>query len=180
MQKQKSKERLSSRSPSKSPSKERPLSRSHNVASAASEEIRPPSQQSGRVSSRKGTANAERSKKNSPFLDAVSANDTKAISKLRQGGLSIEEVNVTNSAGNTALIFATLRPKEYESYELVKTVVEMGGDVNLQNREGMTALMYATSKNHRETVKLLLSSGALVGLENTVYHLRALRCFDFC
>jgi ankyrin repeat protein len=172
MQRQKSKERLSLRSPSKSPSKERPISRSHNLTTAAFEEIRPPSQQSERVSSRQGTANAERNKKNSLFMDAVSANDKKAISKLRQGGLSVEEVNETNSAGNTALIFAALRPKEYESYDLVKIVVEMGGNVNLQNREGMTALMYATSKSHKETVKLLLSSGALVGLETTVCLLR--------
>jgi ankyrin repeat protein len=50
-------------------------------------------------------------------------------------------------------------------------------DLNLQNKFGSTALMYAATQRHKKTTKLLISKGALPNLadmnENTALHLTA-------
>jgi ankyrin repeat protein len=48
----------------------------------------------------------------------------------------------------------------------VKLLLSKGADVNLQNKDGMTALMYSCHNNNLETVKLLLSKGADVTITN--------------
>ncbi|CAI8025174.1 Ankyrin repeat domain-containing protein 50 [Geodia barretti] len=44
--------------------------------------------------------------------------------------------------------------------ETVQRLLEAGANVNHQNKEGSTALLYAGWKGHSEVVKLLLGAGA--------------------
>jgi ankyrin repeat protein len=113
---------------------------------------------------------SSRSEKIEPtFLQVVTANDLKALDRIRaRGDLTAEDVNAANQSGNTSLMFAALRSKETEALHLVKLIIECGANVNLRNNEGSTALMFASSKSHREVVTALLAAGALCNIENEV------------
>ena len=63
-------------------------------------------------------------------------------------------INSGDSCGNTPLILATI----YGNYEGMGILLSAGCDVNVQNREGCTALHYASHK--ARGVNLLLAAGA--------------------
>ena len=44
--------------------------------------------------------------------------------------------------------------------DLVKALLEKGADVNMKDKKGKTALIYATTKGKDEIVKILKQSGA--------------------
>lgn len=48
----------------------------------------------------------------------------------------------------------------------VKKFIDEGGDVNLQDKMGWTALMFASYWNHPAIVKLLIDAGAKLDLQN--------------
>ena len=49
---------------------------------------------------------------------------------------------------------------ENNNIKSVKKYIDSGYDLNIQNNDGITPLMHATSNNKIEIVKLLLSAGA--------------------
>lgn len=64
------------------------------------------------------------------------------------------KLNYCDSCGNTPLIIAT----KYGNYEGMRILLKAGCDVNIQNKEGCTALHYASHK--AQGVNLLLAAGA--------------------
>ena len=47
-----------------------------------------------------------------------------------------------------------------EIHEIKKQFILSSADINAQDKEGFTALMYATSGGHLKVVELLISAGA--------------------
>lgn len=58
--------------------------------------------------------------------------------------------------GTTALMLASMKGQE----RIVRTLIENGADVNLQNSKGATALMTASMKGHKDVVRILIENGA--------------------
>lgn len=65
-------------------------------------------------------------------------------------------VNIKDSSGNTALMYAI----KDEEIAVVRKLIARGADVNAKNAEQETALMIASILGHRDVVKLLLEKGA--------------------
>ncbi len=73
------------------------------------------------------------------------------------------DVNATDHAGNTALMFAACGcgPANSEnSLELMRLLLANGADPNLKNNSGETALMIAAARGRGNAVQLLLDRGA--------------------
>jgi len=47
-----------------------------------------------------------------------------------------------------------------EYTDIVKLLIENGADVNVKDKDGMTALMYASEEGYTEIVSLLKNAGA--------------------
>lgn len=58
-----------------------------------------------------------------------------------------------------------LEAASYGDYPVLAECIKKGVDVNTQNWDGATALMYATAAGHRSMVKLLLQKGAKVNIQ---------------
>jgi len=84
-----------------------------------------------------------------------------------------EDVNKVNIEGQTALIYAS----EYGYSEIVKLLVDVQADVNIQKNNGWTALIlastYSNTSSNIETVKLLIDAQADINIRN-IYGLTAL------
>ena len=92
------------------------------------------------------------------YVAACNGDTTKAREVLRRGA----NINATDGDGYSALIAAeacTTRPGRPEMVELL---IANGAAVNLQARNGRTALMYAAKNGDTQAVKALLKSGASV------------------
>ena len=50
-------------------------------------------------------------------------------------------------------------------YRIIKTIIEYGDDVNVQDSEGKTPLIVACENGNTEVVELLLSHGAKVNMQ---------------
>lgn len=74
--------------------------------------------------------------------------------------IHLEEINVQNEKGWTALMLVSRNSIQGSSNELVKLLLKRGANPNLQDNNGYTALMHAVKYSHTtsniETVKLLL------------------------
>ena len=70
-----------------------------------------------------------------------------------------EELWAAARAGDTARVTAAL---------------DKGADVNVKTRYGATALIFAADRGHIEVVKLLISRGADVNVQDTFYQIRAI------
>lgn len=77
---------------------------------------------------------------------------------LNEGGA---DVNVTNDAGDTALMVASARANRTD---VIRLLLKENADVNLQNKDGKTALMLAVVGERVSNVEILLQvGGAVVG-----------------
>ena len=85
----------------------------------------------------------------------VAANNGRAevVDELVQAGAN---VNVTNRQGVSALMRAATR----EDVALVRKLIAAKADLNHKDSRGETALSFAAARGRRETVTLLLDSGA--------------------
>ncbi len=96
------------------------------------------------------------------------------------------DINSRDESGQTALMFAAIRglegaweiqtKKEYpvrpghlktDWPRIVYSLVGAGADLNLQTKDGLTALMAAAARGNVETCRLLVDSGADVELKHT-------------
>ena len=73
------------------------------------------------------------------------------------------DVNFTDANGNTPLIFIIHKTG---NLEITKRLIAKGAAVNVQNRTGETALMYAAWRGHSEIVELLVEHHANATLKN--------------
>ena len=71
-------------------------------------------------------------------------------------------VNVSHGGGYTALHHATM----FNRTDVIKRLVDVGADVNRQNRYEDTPLHLAARHNNTEAVRLLLDNGADINLKN--------------
>ncbi len=90
------------------------------------------------------------------LADAVIKKDTVKIEQLLQSGV---DINIQDPAsGTTVLMIAS----SYYYYDgIVKYLISKGANVNLKDKEGKTALLWASS-NSLENAKILISNGAKV------------------
>ena len=92
------------------------------------------------------------------MLEAVSAGNLDRVRQLLYEGHS---VNAQDDDGNTALIFAA----ESES-QIVDLLLKSGGEVDHQNKVGLTALMVAVRAEDTESVRLLLAANSSTSIKN--------------
>jgi len=94
----------------------------------------------------------------SQLADAVVEKDTVKINQLLLSGVDINTQHKTT--GTTALMIAS----SYYYYDgMVKYLIEKGANVNLQDDEGKTALLWASS-NSLPNAKILVANGADVNI----------------
>lgn len=103
------------------------------------------------------------------LLQAVNDGDIKAIKKVLSStpALSKDDLNFANNGGNTPLLSAAQRFKEKDAVEI--TVILLKHDqeqetrsinINVKNKQSMTALMFACKRGYSAVVKLLLDADA--------------------
>jgi ankyrin repeat protein len=90
------------------------------------------------------------------LADAVIEKDTIKIQQQLQSGIDINTQHSTS--GTTVLMIAS----SYYYYEgIVNYLISKGANVNLKDKEGKTALLWASS-NSLENAKILIANGAKV------------------
>lgn len=83
------------------------------------------------------------------MLDIICAEDNEAIINFAKQGFDIEQ---RFEYGLSLTMWAAIHNK----YESLKTLIEVGADINVYDSEGVTPLMYAVSYNALESIKVLL------------------------
>ncbi|HKP37790.1 MAG TPA: ankyrin repeat domain-containing protein [Pyrinomonadaceae bacterium] len=104
--------------------------------------------------------------RHSPSLEvslyvAACDGDLSKTEKLLKRGAN---VNATDYRGYSALMVAEACTTRPGRPELVELLIANGAEVNLQARDGSSAIMYAAKNSDIQAVKALLKSGALVNL----------------
>jgi len=90
------------------------------------------------------------------LVDAVIEKDTAKIQQLLQSGVDINSQHPTS--GTSVLMIAS----SYYYYDhIVEYLISKGANVNLKDKEGKTALLWAAS-NSFENAKILIANGAKV------------------
>ncbi|GAL84849.1 ankyrin repeat protein [Sporocytophaga myxococcoides] len=80
------------------------------------------------------------------------------------------DVNLRNKASQTPILLTL-------DNDVIKKLIALGADVNVQDYSGKTPLHYACSKNDPELVDLLLSSGANVNIKDSLGLTPLIYCF---
>jgi hypothetical protein len=113
------------------------------------------------------------------FLFMISSCDKPLLDILIQAGA---DINAKNDFGWTALMSIS-SSKGARSIELAKTLINSPGiDINIQDKDGKTALMHACFWGNHELVKILLEAGAdkdkVDRYGNTAQVIAANECYD--
>jgi ankyrin repeat protein len=89
--------------------------------------------------------------------------DIKKVTNLLERGAN---VNATGVQGTSALISVEACKDDYDPtrVQLIELLIAKGADVNHQDDDGATALIYAARNGDTEAVSVLLRNGALVNL----------------
>ncbi len=108
---------------------------------------------------------SERELLNNDLLNRVVFGSHRSVRELLEKGVDVNYQREND--GWTALIRAS-----YFSYlnnfriGIIRLLIEYGANVNLQDKDGNTALVFASYNGHTEAVKLLLAAGAKVNLQD--------------
>ena len=84
-------------------------------------------------------------------------------------GANVNAVTRTSNSGNTSLHIITQVGRPADNAKLLPIVtllLSRGANPNIQNRDGTTPLMFATTSENIETMKLLLDAGADANLRH--------------
>ena len=102
--------------------------------------------------------NVKNSQGNTPLIIAASIGDVEAVRNLLAYRA---DPNAANNDGNTPLIYAARYNHPQIVYELMRPYSLVAPvDVNIQNKQGQTALYWAASRGYEEAVKRLLAANA--------------------
>ncbi len=101
---------------------------------------------------------AQATENDAAFLQAAASGDTDLAKLLMRMGV---DVNVADSAGNTALMYAAGNGQ----VDMTAMLVESGAAVNATTPEGWTALMLAALSGYTPIVQGLIVAGADIGLK---------------
>ena len=98
------------------------------------------------------------------LIVAIENHNSEALKYFIESNFSnVNMLNLQDTGSmETALMFAARK----EILEIVKELIILGADVNLQNTDGNTALMFAAEKGNLSIVKELIKAGANVKIKN--------------
>ena len=113
-----------------------------------------------KVSSHGAYANADSEDKIIELMVASKKRRLDAINVLLNGGA---DLNNTNVKGKTCLMYAIDRDC---SEEALQTMVDHGADVNVVDKDSMTALMIACWKGNTDAINMLLKAGSNPSIVN--------------
>lgn len=85
------------------------------------------------------------------------------VTEALDHGANVNAVTTTSNSGNTTLHIITemgLPADNAKLLPIMTLLISRGANLNIQNRDGTTPLMYATTSKNTETMKLLLDAGA--------------------
>jgi ankyrin repeat protein len=103
------------------------------------------------------------------LIQGVSYRQLDLVKDALDHGANVNAVTTTSNSGNTALHIITqigLPDDNAKLVPIIKLLLSRGANLNIQNRDGTTALMFATTSKNIETMKLLLDAGADVTLRH--------------
>ncbi|HET8671158.1 MAG TPA: ankyrin repeat domain-containing protein, partial [Candidatus Saccharimonadales bacterium] len=92
-----------------------------------------------------------------PLFNAVCGGDITKTKRLLMLGANVNAIDVNGYSPLMVVESCTTRPGRAE---LIQLLIANGAVVNLQARDGRTALMYAAGNGDTQAVKALLKSGA--------------------
>ncbi len=108
--------------------------------------------------------NIKNDKGNTPLIIAASLGDVDAVQNLLAYR---SDVNAANNDGNTALIYAARYNHPRIIYELMRSYSMVTPvDVDMQNKQGQTALHWGALRGYEEVVMRLLAANAKRGLKD--------------
>ena len=91
------------------------------------------------------------------LLQATKGSDVAEVERLLEAGADVDRQGIYY--GRTALMWAARNA--YGLTEIVELLINAGADVNVQDNDGMTALMWATEYRSDKIVELLKEAGAV-------------------
>ncbi len=108
----------------------------------------------------------------SSLILACKNNHCGTVQKLLDRGCNVNGVDVNvDSDGRTPLMWACL----YGWMIIVIMLFSRGADVNMQDNQGVSALVLASQNGHSDVVKVLIEKGAEVNIQDNGGHLLLLQ-----
>ena len=98
----------------------------------------------------------------STLMSATANNDVDGVKFFSKAGALV--INQRNKGGATSLHIACREG----NFEIAKTLIENGANVNIADNEGWTPLMRASLAGNKEIVEILLKNGANANLLNSL------------
>lgn len=98
-----------------------------------------------------------------PIVHAVENNDKDEIERLLKQGVSPNTISIMGDSKESLLYIASIRG----FYEIVKLILQHGGDVEIKSYGKWTALLIASERGFYEIVELLIENGADILYENS-------------
>jgi hypothetical protein len=111
----------------------------------------------------------------STLMSATANNDVDGVKFFSKAGALV--INQRNKGGATSLHIACREG----NFEIAKTLIDNGANVNIADNEGWTPLMRASLAGNKEIVEILLKNGAKANLlnslnESALIHATASKC----
>jgi ankyrin repeat protein len=103
------------------------------------------------------------------LMQGASYRNIGMVTEALDHGANVNAVTTTSNSGNTTLHIITemgLPADNAKLLPIVTLLISRRANLNIQNRDGTTPLMYATTSKNTETMKLLLDAGADANLRH--------------
>jgi len=114
----------------------------------------------------------EAQRKEIPFIQSAKRGSNTAVIKFIKDGVDINTRSKIDGAERTALMYSALN----SFISVVNTLIKAGANVNLQDKEGDTALMFAQTG---KIIDALLDAGADVNIQDNDGNTVIMRNFNY-